>query len=283
MIGLLVIPCLAGLPFAYSATAPAGYEYIAPGPNDVRSPCPGINSAANHGYLPRSGKNLTPAVVAQGLLEGLNVGLDFGLPVAQGATASNPDPLAGTFNMDQLREHNFPIEHDVSLSRQDFYQGDNLHFNQSVFNQVLAFYKGKNSTDIPSAANALWSRVHTQRKLNGNKEIYSGRQLVLSLVETSLYMSLMGNPVTGDAPIEYVKSFFEHERLPYELGWTPPTEQINFATLAAMAAQVASSKPKDLLIDLPNLNADTLKDVYELKDPLTGIAINATCALAGKC
>jgi len=28
---------------------------IAPGPNDIRGPCPGLNVMANHGYLSRSG------------------------------------------------------------------------------------------------------------------------------------------------------------------------------------------------------------------------------------
>lgn len=232
--------------------------------------------------------------------EGLNVGLDFGLLVGQAATLSDANPLAGTFNMDVLRKHNFPIEHDVSLSRQDFYQGNNLNFNQSVFNEVLDFYKGMSRTTLPVAAGALWSRIHTQRQLNGDQEIYSGRQLVLSLVETSLYMSVMGNPLTGDAPLEYVRSFFgrhlhdskvrtylmlcvEQERLPYELGWTKPAVETNFVTLGAMAGQVALTQPVDLVEDLPNLNDGTLKDVFQLKDPITGVAINATCALLGLC
>jgi hypothetical protein len=146
--------------------------------------------------------------VAQGLKEGLNVGMDFGLVVGQGATASNPNPLAGTFNMDELRAHNFPIEHDVSLSRQDIYQGNNLDFDQTVFDQVLAFYEGMERTSISVAMQAQWARVHTQRQLNGAKLIYGPRQLFLGLVESSLYMSVMGNPITGDAPISYVKSFF---------------------------------------------------------------------------
>lgn len=32
-----------------------GYTYQAPGPNDSRGPCPGLNLLANHGYLPRNG------------------------------------------------------------------------------------------------------------------------------------------------------------------------------------------------------------------------------------
>ena len=32
-----------------------GYEFQAPGPNDSRGPCPGLNLLANYGYLPRDG------------------------------------------------------------------------------------------------------------------------------------------------------------------------------------------------------------------------------------
>ena len=32
-----------------------GYTFQAPGPNDSRGPCPGLNLLANYGYLPRNG------------------------------------------------------------------------------------------------------------------------------------------------------------------------------------------------------------------------------------
>lgn len=31
------------------------HAFIAPGPDDIRGPCPGLNAAANHAYLPRNG------------------------------------------------------------------------------------------------------------------------------------------------------------------------------------------------------------------------------------
>ena len=31
------------------------YSFVAPGPNDQRGPCPGLNAMANHGYLPHNG------------------------------------------------------------------------------------------------------------------------------------------------------------------------------------------------------------------------------------
>ena len=32
-----------------------GFEFVEPGPNDSRGPCPGLNLLANYGYLPRDG------------------------------------------------------------------------------------------------------------------------------------------------------------------------------------------------------------------------------------
>ena len=31
------------------------HAYIAPGPSDLRGPCPAMNAAANHGYIARNG------------------------------------------------------------------------------------------------------------------------------------------------------------------------------------------------------------------------------------
>lgn len=33
----------------------SGHEWVAPGPDDLRGPCPGLNAFANHGFLPHNG------------------------------------------------------------------------------------------------------------------------------------------------------------------------------------------------------------------------------------
>jgi tRNA U34 5-carboxymethylaminomethyl modifying enzyme MnmG/GidA len=54
-----------------------------------------------------------------------------------------------------LDEHNFPIEHDASLSREDYYvNGNSFSFNQTVFDEVLKFYDGIDETSIPVASKA---------------------------------------------------------------------------------------------------------------------------------
>ena len=38
---------------------PSQYLYESPKPTDSRSPCPALNVLANHGYIPRDGKNVS--------------------------------------------------------------------------------------------------------------------------------------------------------------------------------------------------------------------------------
>ena len=72
----------------------------------------------------------------------MNVGADFVTAIGLLALQSSPNPLSSTFDLNDLDQHNFPIEHDASLSRQDAYFGIGYAFDQSIFNQVLAYFEG---------------------------------------------------------------------------------------------------------------------------------------------
>ena len=39
------------------------HQFKKPNPRDSRSPCPALNVLANHGYLPRDGKNITAVML----------------------------------------------------------------------------------------------------------------------------------------------------------------------------------------------------------------------------
>ena len=180
------------------------------GPNDVRSPCPGLNSLANHGILPHSGKGMTLPILIEGLKEGLNVGVDFSTAMGGAGLLSVPNnPLATSFDPNNIDEHNFPIEHDASLSRANYYldNGDNYSFNETIFNEVLTFYNGMTNISIPVAAKAKYTRVDEEAGRDPDFT-YTAQQFVLSYGETALYLSVMGDPITGVAPLKYVKTFF---------------------------------------------------------------------------
>ncbi|ESK90335.1 chloroperoxidase-like protein [Moniliophthora roreri MCA 2997] len=49
------------------------HQYIPPeNPNETRTPCPGLNALANHGYLPRSGKSISVGLLINAIVHVYN-------------------------------------------------------------------------------------------------------------------------------------------------------------------------------------------------------------------
>lgn len=156
----------------FAAPAPAGHAFQAPGPGDVRSPCPGLNSLANHGFINRNGKHMTVPDLVAGGKAGLNMGADFMAAIGAAGILSNPNPAEGYFDLNDLNEHNFPIEHDGSLSRQDKYFGNWYDFNQTPYTQWISQFGSAAKTSIVSASKAKFVRV--KDSLTRNPEVVYG-------------------------------------------------------------------------------------------------------------
>jgi hypothetical protein len=132
----LVLPALlalARLVTAYPAYIPASQV-----PGAVRSPCPALNrsasmrlraavlslkserpSLANHGFLPRNGKNVSLVTLNAACVAGLNVGIDFCTAIGGLALLSKGAQAKGglVFDLSDVDQHNFPIEHDGRVPR----------------------------------------------------------------------------------------------------------------------------------------------------------------------
>lgn len=246
------------------------HPWIPAGATDVRSPCPALNSLANHGFLAHSGKNLSLSDLETGILEGLNVGYDFTTLIGTLGLLSSPDTL-GTFDLDDLQEHNFPIEHDASLSRLDNYFGNDDPFNNASWSQVLDSFGDAETITIPIAGKARYARVTDSRTRNPDFT-YTPIQFVLSYGETALYLSVLGDPITGTAPLSYIKDFFEMERLPYELGWVKPEVTTSLLTLGAMILELNSATGEELpegLTLVESTIGTVLKSALSGQDPVT--------------
>lgn len=74
------------------------HQFIAPGPTDERGPCPGLNAAANHGFLQRNGIN-TIAQTVSGLSEAYSFGDEFAAALSVIAIALTGDPVAETWSI----------------------------------------------------------------------------------------------------------------------------------------------------------------------------------------
>lgn len=252
-------------PAAAAATVdPRFLTMTPPGPDDVRSPCPGLNTLANHKFLPHNGKGMTIPILLEGLSKGLGMGDDFTTAIGEVGIATSPHPELGSFDLNDLDQHDFSIEHDASLSRQDAYFGNDYSFYQPNFDMVLSYYQGMSHTNISQASKAKYSRVMDSLKRNP-QVIYGPREFILSYGETALYLSTMadGDSLSGSAPLTYVKSLFENETLPYNLGWRPSSVPITFATLGELVFRLNSQQPQAAQ-EFMVVGENTYKDALEI-------------------
>ncbi|KAK4442116.1 Chloroperoxidase [Podospora aff. communis PSN243] len=62
-----------------TCTPPKG-EYTPPTPSDTRGPCPMLNTLANHGYIPRNGRNIQASEIATSLHDMVGVSSFITIP-----------------------------------------------------------------------------------------------------------------------------------------------------------------------------------------------------------
>jgi hypothetical protein len=80
----------------------------------ARGPCPGLNTLANHGYLPHAGRQISRDMLATAMLEGYNIARSDAIILFSQAVRTNPEPFARTFDLDTLGREGV-LEHDFSL------------------------------------------------------------------------------------------------------------------------------------------------------------------------
>ncbi|KAJ6554402.1 Cloroperoxidase [Mycena capillaripes] len=204
------------------------HQWIAPKDTDVRSPCPGLNSLANHGFLPRDGKNISIPMILNAAAEAYNFQPDIILAAAKLGLLTGND--ATTLNLDALALHNL-IEADASLSRNDFATGDNLHFNETVFSTLANANPGVDYYNTTSAGQVQHERLADSIATNPNVT-NTRKEIFFRSGASAFYLIVMGDPLTGVAPKKFVQVFFREERLPIAEGWKRSTTPITAELLA---------------------------------------------------
>ncbi|KAF7362928.1 HEME-HALOPEROXIDASE domain-containing protein [Mycena venus] len=235
---------IASVSFFAAATAhpknaePKGHEFRAPGPGDVRGPCPGLNTLANHGYLPRNGKQFTVKTLLDAGLAGFNVDPPPITVAAKFGIMTTDSPTWDRIDLDALSAHNI-IEHDASISRNDFGDGtgDNTHFNETTFATLANSNPGKDYYDPVSAGEVQRARLAHSLATNPFT-VNTQKEFLLRSRESALYLSIFGDPATGIASKEFVNIFFREERLPYAEGFQLPKMLITDDSLSALEATI---------------------------------------------
>ncbi|KAM0693775.1 hypothetical protein Q7P36_007032 [Cladosporium allicinum] len=159
-------------------------EWIAPTAGDSRGPCPGLNTLANHGYIPRDGKDIDLKKLAAGMLSGYNIEYSDALLLCF-------DPV--------LMVHDFePHAWMFSSNNELFDGGESILRNEAVVGESVQ--ARARSTEV------VWTRSLPFVATAGTDvdEImeFADRQGIVVIDETAavgLSLSLMGG-VQGEAP-----------------------------------------------------------------------------------
>ncbi|KAI1023931.1 hypothetical protein LB504_005414 [Fusarium proliferatum] len=171
----------------------ASHPFKAPGKTDQRGPCPGLNTLANHGYIPRNGI-ATIGQIQAGTAKLFNMGADLSALLAVGGAVDGgdilsqkmsiggPDDRVGLLNgalnkifgkPSGIAGHGKFNEGDASATREDFYlDGDNISFKPELFKQMhqQALAKGDGTYNVDAIKEHFKNRYRDSKA--ANKQFY---------------------------------------------------------------------------------------------------------------
>ncbi|RFU77413.1 hypothetical protein TARUN_4830 [Trichoderma arundinaceum] len=230
---------------ALSAASEGLRPWQAPGPEDSRSPCPMLNTLANHGYLPHNGRQITAQQFGDAVTEALNVNRGFGVqPANFFMRAANKSAI-------DLEELNRPgiLQHIASLTRDDVTSLDSVDVTASTdrIHHILQ----DSSTDCITVASLAKTRLHVEA-LSSPEEL-SLKETLLAYVEASLLLVMMNEePVPSGwsfppgsvycAPKQRVQTWLTEERLPEELGWKKSERKLGVIDLVPAMKGILEEK-----------------------------------------
>ncbi|KAF1939761.1 Cloroperoxidase [Clathrospora elynae] len=208
------------------ADGDTAHAFVAPGPNDIRGPCPGLNTAANHNFLSHDGvTTFTELVDAQQNIYNLDypvsvllavLGIQAGGDIVTGKLSIGCDatsrtallPLLGS--QPGLNGHN-KFEADASLTRNDYYisNGDNYNFNGTLFAEMKSYADRVSGGKFDRNALAAYRSQRYDESVQTNPNFFFGPLSVLLYGAASFLYELFpsyGNEGTPD--LATISSFF---------------------------------------------------------------------------
>lgn len=190
-----------------------------------RSPCPALNTLANHGYLPRNGQGITRTILAEAIENVYNIG--------SGVAAILVAQVPETTTLDYLSTHNV-VEHDASLAHADAYYGYNPMNVSSELAEDLFSRAGSDGL----LTDAIVAQVRQDRGNACNADnpecSYGVKAQTLAFLEASVLVMALG---TGDSiSVDHARSFIIDEKIPDD--YTKPSSVVGVVPLLARAAKL---------------------------------------------
>ncbi|CAG8453007.1 16781_t:CDS:2 [Funneliformis mosseae] len=205
------------------------HDYQAPGPNDLRSPCPALNALANHGYLPRDGKNITAGQMVAATHKQLNLGKTVGYFLAYGAIFK-----IGKIKITLDDLHTNPINHSMSLTRTDVELNEDFRkVSPALIDSLISEKDDTNKLTKYSFARQFIKRRDQSLKDNPEFHGLSRSQKIQVFGEYSLTLNCLtgsANEMGVEIDVNTLKGFYQFERFPEN--WKKSEKTISFRQFA---------------------------------------------------
>ncbi|KAL1612128.1 hypothetical protein SLS60_000351 [Paraconiothyrium brasiliense] len=209
-----------------------------------------MNTLANHGFVPRNGRNITREPFVKACGEALNILPAFADNIFTTGVPSNPTPNATFFDLDMLhRTHGF-IEHDGSLSRKDIFFDPSNRFDPETFDNLVSYFGDSETINISSLANARARHAYDMSLINPEFEI-TQESIPVIVGENAMLLSIFSSPSEHpnlDNPIarrDWLEFFFRNEQFPLVLGWRPPSVAIG-QYVGTVVEEIVAQSPSDV-------------------------------------
>ncbi|KXN81291.1 Aromatic peroxygenase [Leucoagaricus sp. SymC.cos] len=200
---------------------------------DIRGPCPGLNTLASHGYLPRNGI-ASPVQIINAVQEGFNMENTIArlvtyaahlvdgnvitdmLSIGGKSPETGPDPPAPAI-VGGLNTHAV-FEGDASMTRGDAFFGDNHSFNETLFDEFTAFSNqyGAGKYNYTVAAEYRFHRIQESIATNPNFSFVSPRFFTAyaeSTFPVNFFIDGRKNG-SGQLDLDVARSFMQNMSMP---------------------------------------------------------------------
>jgi len=209
------------------------HDFIPRKETDSRSPCPALNTLADHGYIARDGRNLTLPELVNALHEVYNISFPLATILSMVAIL-----LCGhwlTLNLHDLALHDV-IEHDGSLVHSDCLPGHKFaptHPNRERLQRLLL---------LASQGHGLSLRDFVRARAECDSKLLKPLDAIHSKIamgESALTWLVMKDQ-HGEVPVKALWEWYGDERLPE--GWTRPTENVGLRSTNAATTKIATQE-----------------------------------------
>jgi len=203
------------------------HAFRPPGPTDSRCPCPALNTLANHGYLPRDGKNITISTFMSALQNSgtYNLSEELARVLAEGGEVLIGESIFSKIL--PLFKHNIPISlHDLALHNGVEHDASIVHRNAAKGQKFAPI-----RTDIRLLDDFLGDRSDIDLADIAHRRVALERVTPLDLEhaeiargEWALVLGIFGHAHGGKIPVEALRVWLGENRFPND--WCP-THKLN--------------------------------------------------------